>query len=135
MKQFIIFVRKEFAHVLRDRKTLLILFGLPVVQIMIFGFALTNEVKNSKIIIVDYAKDIASQELTTKIEASRYFEIERSVMGPEEMDNAFKEGKIKIAVVFPENFNHDLLYPFLSLYRCSFRYCLFDFPLGILRVL
>jgi len=109
MKQFIIFVRKEFAHVLRDRKTLLILFGLPVVQIMIFGFALTNEVKNSKIIIVDYAKDIASQELTAKIEASRYFEIERSVMGPEKMDKAFKEGKIKIAVVFPENFNHDLL--------------------------
>ena len=64
MKQFIIFVKKEFAHVLRDRKTLLILFGLPVVQIMIFGFALTNEVKNSKIIIVDYAKDVASQELT-----------------------------------------------------------------------
>jgi ABC-2 type transport system permease protein len=110
MKQFLIFIKKEFAHVLRDRKTLLILFGLPVVQIMIFGFALTNEVKNSKIIIVDYAKDIASQQITSKIGASRYFEIEKSVMSPKEINNAFKEGKIKLAVVFPENFNHDLFH-------------------------
>jgi ABC-2 type transport system permease protein len=108
MKQFITFVKKEFAHVLRDRKTLLILFGLPVVQIMIFGFALTNEVKNSKIIIVDYAKDMATQQITAKIGASKYFEIEKSVISPMEINNAFKEGKIKLAVVFPENFNDDL---------------------------
>jgi ABC-2 type transport system permease protein len=110
MKQFITFVKKEFAHVLRDRKTLLILFILPVVQIMIFGFALTNEVKNSKIIIVDHAKDIASQQITAKIGASKYFEIEKSVMSPKEINDAFKEGKIKVAVVFPENFNHDLVH-------------------------
>ena len=66
MKQFITFLKKEFAHVLRDRKTLLILFGMPIVQILIFGFALTNEVKNSKIVIVDNAKDI--------VIAKNYFE-------------------------------------------------------------
>jgi ABC-2 type transport system permease protein len=110
MKQLIIFVKKEFAHVLRDRKTLLILFGLPVVQIMIFGFALTNEVKNSKIIVVDYSKDVASLEITNKIAASKYFDIERSVMSPAEIQEAFKEDKIKLAVVFPVNFNHDLLH-------------------------
>src|SRR5437868_8928077 len=110
MKQFITFVKKEFAHLLRDRKTLLILFGLPVVQILIFGFALTNEVKNSKIIILDYAKDIASQQIISSIAASRYFQIEKSVMSPGEIDGAFKEGTIKMAVVFPENFNHDLLH-------------------------
>jgi ABC-2 type transport system permease protein len=60
MKQFIAFVRKEFYHVLRDRKTLLILFGMPLVQILIFGFALTNEVKDTQIIVVDNAKDNAS---------------------------------------------------------------------------
>ena len=80
MKQFITFLKKEFAHVLRDRKTLLILFGMPIMQILIFGFALTNEVKNSKIVIVDYAKDIASQKIITKIEASSYFEIEKAMM-------------------------------------------------------
>src|SRR5687767_15690998 len=51
--QLLTFIRKEFAHVLRDRKTLLILFGLPIVQIIIFGFALTNEVRNASILAVD----------------------------------------------------------------------------------
>jgi ABC-2 type transport system permease protein len=110
MRQFIVFVKKEFLHVLRDRKTLLILFGLPIVQIMIFGFALSNEVKNSKIVIADQAKDMASQQLITKIEASKYFEIEKSVLNRSEMEAAFREGKVKAAVVFPENFNHDLLH-------------------------
>jgi ABC-2 type transport system permease protein len=110
MKQFIIFVKKEFFHVLRDRKTLLILFGLPIVQILIFGFALTNEVKNSKIIIADHAKDPASQQLITKIEASNYFEIERSVISRNEIENEFKNGKTRAAILFPKNFNHDLLH-------------------------
>jgi ABC-2 type transport system permease protein len=110
MKQFIVFVKKEFFHALRDRKTLLILFGLPIVQIMIFGFALTNEVKNSKIIVADQAKDRASQQLITKIEASNYFEIEKSVLNRSDIDDAFKEGKVKAAIVLPENFNRDLLH-------------------------
>lgn len=110
MKQFITFVKKEFAHVLRDRKTLLILFGLPIMQILIFGFALTNEVKNSKIVVVDYAKDDISQQLITKIESSRYFEIEKSLMNHNEIEAAFKTGKIKMAIVFPENFAHSLLH-------------------------
>lgn len=110
MKKFMGFVKKEFFHVLRDRKTLLILFGLPIVEITLFGFALSNEVKNSKILISDHAKDRASQQLIAKIEASRYFEIQKSVMSREEIENEFKQGIIKAAVVFPENFNHDLLH-------------------------
>ena len=110
MKQFITFVKKEFYHVLRDKKTLLILFGMPIVQILIFGFALTNEVKNSKILIVDHAKDMASQQIITKLAASNYFEIEKSVIGSKQIETAFKEGKIKVAVIFPPHFNADLLH-------------------------
>ena len=108
MKQFFVFVRKEFFHVLRDKKTLLILFGLPVVQIMIFGFALTNEVKNSKIVIADYAKDPQSQQLITKIAASSYFDVQNSVLTPKQLEASFKEGKIKAAIVFPVNFTNEL---------------------------
>lgn len=110
MKQLINFVKKEFAHVLRDRKTLLILFGMPVVQILIFGFALTNEVKNSKIVVMDQAKDLASQQIITKIAASRYFDIEKTVMNSEQMEEAFRKGKIKMAIVFPSGFNETLLH-------------------------
>jgi len=110
VKQFLTFVRKEFAHVLRDRKTLLILFGMPIVQILIFGFALTNEVKNSRVLIVDNANDAASQQLVSKIEASQYFEVDRSKMSALQMEAAFREGDIKMAVVVPANFNADLLH-------------------------
>jgi len=91
MKQFLVFVRKEFYHVFRDRKTLLMLFGLPIVQIVLFGFALTNEVKNSKIVVVDYAKDISSQKLITEIEASNYFEIEKTLMSYKAIEASFKK--------------------------------------------
>lgn len=93
---------------LRDKKTLLILFGMPVVQILIFGFALTNEVKNSRIILMDEAKDAASQRLMTRIEASRYFEVEKSVMNRVQLEAAFREGKVKLAIVFPLHFNENL---------------------------
>lgn len=108
MKQFINFVKKEFFHVLRDRRTLLILVGMPIAQILIFGFALTNEVKNAKIIVVDHAKDHASQQIIDRIAASRYFEIREDVMDKDRMETAFRAGHIKLAVIFPANFEKDL---------------------------
>jgi ABC-2 type transport system permease protein len=101
MKQFKVFVRKEFFHVFRDRKTLLLLFGLPIVQIVLFGFALTNEIKNSKIVVCDYARDEISRQITNKLMASTNFEVERSLMSHQQIEQAFREGKIKLAVVFP----------------------------------
>jgi len=108
MKQFIAFVRKEFYHVLRDKRTLLILFGMPVMQILIFGFALTNEVKNAKILVVDNAKDISSQKIISEIAASKYFKIERVISDNKQIEPAFKKGIIHVAIVFPANFNQDL---------------------------
>lgn len=110
MKQFLAFVRKEFYHVFRDRKTLLMLFGLPIVQIVLFGFALTNEIKNSKIAICDYSKDAATQQIINKIEVSNNFEVEKSLLNHQQIDEAFKEGEIKLAIIFPANFNKDLLH-------------------------
>lgn len=108
MKQFFTFVKKEFYHVLRDRRTLLILFGMPLAQILIFGFALTNEIKNARVVIVDHAKDDASRSLIERIGASNYFEIQEDVMDRARMETAFKEGKIKLAILFPANFQRDL---------------------------
>jgi ABC-2 type transport system permease protein len=110
MKQLLSFIKKEFTYVFRDRKTLLILFGLPIVQIIIFGFALTNQVKNSKIIIMDQAKDIASQEIINKIAASRYFEIEQFIVSRNQIESSFKKGIIKIVLIFPAGFNQELMH-------------------------
>ena len=106
--QLFSFVRKEFYHVLRDKKVLLILFGLPVVQVLLFGFVLSNEVKDSRLVIVDMAKDEASRQLTNKFEASRYFETDLISANEADIEVAFRRGKIKAAIVFPSNFQYDL---------------------------
>ncbi|MEZ4893586.1 MAG: ABC transporter permease [Saprospiraceae bacterium] len=108
MKQLFTFVKKEFYHVLRDKKVLFILFGMPIAQILLFGFALSSEVKDSRIIIVDYAKDLASQQISAKIEASRYFDVQKTVQTHQQIEDVFKEGVIKAAVIFPEDFMENL---------------------------
>jgi len=110
MKQFITFVKKEFSHVFRDRKTLLMLFGLPVVQIVLFGFALTNEVKNANIAVIDNARDQASGQIIRKMEGSSFFHVTKAILDPRQTEEAFKEGKTKLVVIFPANFNNDLLH-------------------------
>jgi ABC-2 type transport system permease protein len=95
MKQFIAFVKKEFYHVFRDRKTLLLLFGMPIAQIVLFGFALTNEIKNTRIVVCDYANDAASHRIINKLEVSSNFEIERILMSHQQIEEVFREGKIK----------------------------------------
>jgi len=110
MKQLFSFVKKEFYQVFRDRKSLIMLFGMPIIQIVLFGFALTNEIKYANIVIVDNAKDLASQQIINKISGSKFFSVQKTLMSSSQIDAAFKEGKIKLAVVFPSNFNADLLH-------------------------
>jgi ABC-2 type transport system permease protein len=108
MKPFWAFVKKEFHHIWRDKQTLGILVGMPIVQIMIFGFALTNEVKNSRIAVLDPSRDMASMALTEKLEASQYFDIEQEIRSPEQILPAFRQGRIRLAVIFPPGFRADL---------------------------
>ncbi|MGK0364705.1 MAG: ABC-2 type transport system permease protein [Saprospiraceae bacterium] len=108
MKQLIIFVKKEFKHVFRDNKTLLMLFGLPIAQIVLFGFALTNEIKNSKIVICDYAQDVSSMQITERISTSKNFEIKKTIIDRAQIEESFKEGDVKLVVIFPANFHKDL---------------------------
>lgn len=110
MKQFLSFVRKEFYHVFRDSKTLLMLFGLPIVLIVLFGFAVTNEIKNAKIVVCDYAKDEATQQIIRKFEVSNTFNLEKSLLNHSQIEEAFKKENIKLAIIFPANFNKDLLH-------------------------
>ncbi len=110
MKQFLYFIRKEFYHLLRDRRTLFILFGMPITQILIFGFALTNEVKNSAIAILDNSKDEATAAIIHQLEASQYFDLLLNINSNAELESTFQQGKIRMAVVFPEQFQRSLLH-------------------------
>lgn len=89
---------------------MLILFGMPLMQILIFGFALTNEVKNTRIAVLDNAKDQASLAIIHELEASRYFDIVEDIRSNSDLEPAFQSGKIKMAVVFPDKFQDELLH-------------------------
>ena len=109
-RQFFIFVKKEWLHIWRDRRTLFILIWMPIVQIVLYGFALTNEVKNSKIAVFDQSNDAATRQITHEIGASRYFEITSFLHSYQDIGATFRKGKIRLAVVFPPNFRYDLLH-------------------------
>jgi ABC-2 type transport system permease protein len=107
MNRFFAFVKKEFLHILRDRRTLLILFGLPFAQVLIFGFALTNEINHARIAVLDFDRSHHSQQITQRLLASGYFRIERDPSSYGDVETAFRKGQIKMAVVFPVHFTDD----------------------------
>ena len=110
MKQLLVFIKKEFYHVFRDRRTLLIMFGLPVIQIILFGYALTSEVKDAKIIVADFAKDVHSQQIIAKIQASKYFTVEQTALNYKDIERRFRHGNIKCAVIIPAGFSDELMH-------------------------
>lgn len=110
MKQFIIFVKKEFYHIFRDRKSLLIIILMPIVQIILFGFALTNEIKNSNIAVLDNSKDEATSAIIQRLDASRYFNVYRNLNTQADIEAAFKTGDIRLVVVFQPGFRESLLH-------------------------
>ena len=104
MKQFIAFVKKEFFHIFRDRRTMLILLGMPVVQIILFGFAITTEVKNVRVGVLDPSNDIVTRKIIDRLDASEYFSVKCLLHSPQEMERAFQENEIDMALVFSEQF-------------------------------
>ena len=85
-----------------------ILFGMPIAQIMLFGFAITNEVNNVKIAIFDQSKDVETQQIINKISASSYFDIQQEIRSESEIESVFKKGKVKAVLVFEKDFSKKL---------------------------
>lgn len=108
MNQFISFVRKEFFHIFRDRRTMLILLGMPIVQIILFGFAITTEVKNVRVAVLDPSNDVVTRRIIDRLDASEYFSIASRLHSPQEVEQSFRKGDIDMALVFGERFSDNL---------------------------
>ena len=109
MKRFIGFIKKEFYHIFRDRRSLFILFGMPIAQIMLFGFAITNEINNVDIAILDHSKDATTQEIIHKISASKYFSVQQLTEREADIESVFKKGKVKAILNFEKDFSKKLI--------------------------
>jgi ABC-2 type transport system permease protein len=108
MRRFLGFVKKEFLHIFRDVRTMVILFGIPVVQLLLFGTVITNEIKDARIAIYDQSKDEVTKEITTKLLSSGYFLLDQYLESPEDIEDIFRKGKVKEILVFESNFSQTL---------------------------
>ncbi|MBR1548511.1 MAG: ABC transporter permease [Prevotella sp.] len=100
MRQFVSFVIKEARHILRDRRTMLILFGMPIVLMLLFGFAITNDVKNVRTVVVTSQMSPTAQQAVERLATSEYFSIVATVPTPKDAELLIRRQKADLAIVF-----------------------------------
>ena len=104
MKIFISFVKKEARHILRDKRTILILFGMPVVMMLLFGFAITTDVKNVRTVVVMSQMDYKARQVVERLSQSEYFTLIATVATPGEGEQMIRSQKADLAITFGSNF-------------------------------
>lgn len=109
MKRFFGFVKKEFRHIFRDTRTLIILFGLPIVMIILFGYVVSNDVKDIKLAVLDLSDDPISNEITNKMLSSDYFIHAMDLQSESEIDEVFKSQEAKLVLVFNNDFEQRII--------------------------
>lgn len=108
MKRFMGFVKKEFLHIFRDYRTLFILFGIPVAQILIFGYAVTMDIKKAEIAFLDLSKDDMSRKISEKLLSSDFFRESEILKSYNDIDRVFKKGHTRAVIIFEDGFGRRL---------------------------
>ena len=99
MKQFIAFVIKETKHILRDKRTMLILFGMPVVMMLLFGFAISTDVKNVRTVVVTSEMSPRTQQVVERLAQSEYFDVVQTVNTPQEAEQLIRSQKADMSLI------------------------------------
>ena len=103
MREFSAFVRMEFSHIVRDRWTMIILLALPVVMMVLFGYAITTEVRNIGMFVFDPIRGARDVTMIEELSSSEYFVMKGYLSSPDEIDRVFREGRGQLVVVFGED--------------------------------
>lgn len=104
MKQFLAFIIKESRHILRDVRTMLILFAMPVLMMLIFGFAISTDVKNVRAVVVCSSMDHQTARLVQALGQSEYFNLVQTVPTPQAAERLIRDQRADLAIVFPQRF-------------------------------
>jgi ABC-2 type transport system permease protein len=110
MRSFLAFVAKEFRHIFRDPLTMAIMLGLPVLMLFLFGFALTTEVKNTRLAVYAPSPDDATNAIVERLAANEYFVLTRTLRDPGEIQQVFARGEVGLVVVFSADFQQEMLH-------------------------
>lgn len=108
MKNLYNFIIKEFLHIWRDKRSLFILIGMPIAQVVLFGFAITSEIKDAYIGIYAPQPDNQTENITNKLLSSGYFLLDEKLTSENQIEDLFEKGKTKLVVYFEPNFSNNL---------------------------
>lgn len=110
MKQFLAFINKEFLHIIRDNRTLLIIIGMPIVEVVLFGFAINMEVQNIRVAFYDPTPDVITTGIAERIKQNPNFNYKGNMQSMDEMEEYLIKEKLDLAVVFQQNFQEELIH-------------------------
>ncbi len=110
MRQFLSFVRKEFIHILRDPRSLLILLAMPLVMVILLGYVVKNETKDIRLHVIDLSHDVVTQKITERLSANKYFIYKGEVNNEEEAGELFRKGDTDIVVIYGSEFGSRLMH-------------------------
>jgi ABC-2 type transport system permease protein len=101
-------MRKEFLHIIRDPRTLAVMFMIPVVQLILMGYAATTDVKHLRTAVWDQDRTAGSRELMEAYRASGYFDITQIIESNEELARAMDSGKVRAGLIIPAGYEESL---------------------------
>jgi ABC-2 type transport system permease protein len=104
MNAFLGLILKETYHILRDRRTLVVLLLMPLVQVLLFGFAIRTDVQEIRVGLVDPTPDAETHQLRAKLEASNRFRVHRVLESTDPLEGLFQDGTIDQALVVESDF-------------------------------
>lgn len=110
MKQFLSFVKKEFIHIMRDPRSLLILLAMPIILVLLPGYVVKNDVKDIRVAILDPSRDIYTSQIAECIAANRYFILTEEIPTEQAALDRFRKGEIDLAIIFSPDFAESLIH-------------------------
>ncbi len=101
-------VRKEFIQIVRDPRTLMIMFVMPVIMLFLLGYAATNDVRNVPTAIFDQDRSVAARQLLAAFRAADYFQFTADVDSVEELKWLIDSGQVKAGLIIPPDYSRRL---------------------------
>ncbi|MEN3046370.1 MAG: ABC transporter permease [Candidatus Hydrothermales bacterium] len=104
MKRLFYFIEKEFIQVLRDKKTGLIVFVAPLIQLIVYGYVISTDVRNVRTGVVDYSGEKISRDFINSLCASGFFKLKKYYSEIKEMEEDFIKGEIDLGIIIKRDF-------------------------------
>jgi len=101
-------IQKEFIQILRDPRTLALTFVMPIMQLLLLGFASTSDVRNIPLAVFDQDRSPASRSLMDAYRAADYFKVEYEVGNEAEIQQLIDTGKARAAIIIPPNYGQEI---------------------------